>query len=165
MRELPIDGAPTDGNYRAFGLSRIDRDFRNWLEQAPQGVDRNAVIEVWEECLAAGEWKGPPVWLHSDLRGDNLIARNGELVAVIDWEGCTVGDPAADLLAAWWLFNHPDVRQEFRIASNAQRSEWMRGKGWALHMAIAAIPHYESSNPVFARQARSALSQILNDIA
>lgn len=165
MRELPTDGAPEGGNYRAFGLHRIDQDFRSWLDQAPQDVDRKAATEVWEACLATGEWRGPPTWLHSDLRGDNLIARNGELVAVIDWEGCTVGDPAADLLAAWWLFDPPDIRHEFRVASNAQEPEWMRAKGWALHMAIAAIPYYESSNPAFARQARSALSQILHDTA
>lgn len=163
MRTLPTDGAPEGGNYRAFGLHSVDRDFRSWLDQAPEDIDRRAVTGVWESCLAVDEWGGSPTWLHSDLRGDNLLSHNGKLVAVIDWEGCTVGDPAADLLAAWWLFDRPDSRQEFRVVSGADDPEWERAKGWALHMAIAAIPYYESSNPVFARQARMALSQILTD--
>lgn len=97
------------------------------------------MIGVWESCLSAGEWAGPPRWFHSDLRGDNLIAHEGKLVGVIDWEGCTVGDPSTDYLAAWWLFDG-DSRETFRSTCNAERSDWQRAKGWALHMAVVAIP-------------------------
>jgi aminoglycoside phosphotransferase (APT) family kinase protein len=102
------------------------------------------------------------MWFHSDLRGDNLIVHSGRLVAVIDWEGCTVADPSADYLAGWWLFDR-DSRETFRSASNADRSDWLRAKGWALHMAVAAIPYYADSNPVFVAQARNALDEILSD--
>lgn len=162
LRRAPTDEVPTGGNYRGFGLVRVDRDVRRWTDRLPADLDRRAILDEWESCLAVGEWDGPPTWLHSDLRGDNLIARSGDLVGVIDWEGCTVGDPSADYLAAWWLFDG-DTREVFRDESGAHPADWRRAKGWALHMAVAAIPYYETSNPDFAGQARTALGEILAD--
>ncbi len=162
LRRVPTDRAPEGGNYRAFGLAKVDQDMNQWVEQLPDDIDRKPIHDVWGGCLAAGEWNGPPTWLHSDLRGDNLIARDGALVAVIDWEGCTVGDPSADYLSAWWLFD-ADSRDVFRSAAKAETSDWMRAKGWALLMAVAAIPYYTDTNPAFAAQARTALAQILSD--
>lgn len=164
MRRVPIDGAPNQGSYRAQGLWRVDADFRRWVAQQPDDIDRGSLLDVWARCLDAGAWTGRPSWLHSDLRGDNLIARGGELLAVIDWEGCSVGDPSADLLAAWWLFDG-DSRETFRSASRARHPEWMRAKGWALLMAAAAIPYYERTNPAFVAQARAAIDEILADDA
>lgn len=164
LRRVPTDGAPEGGNYRAFGLAKADGDLRYWVDRLPDDIDRDAVLAVWEACLSAGEWIGPPTWLHSDLKGDNLIAHGGELIAVIDWEGCTVGDPSADYLAAWWLFDR-DSRETFRTASQAQTSDWLRGMGWALHMAVVAIPYYAHTNPVFVAQARAALGQIIQSDA
>lgn len=162
LRKVPTQGAPEGGNYRAFGLANADAAFRQWVERLPEDIDRPTVVAVWESCRSAGEWNGPETWLHSDLRGDNLIARGGQLVGVIDWEGCTVGDPSADYLPAWWLFGR-DSRETFRTMSKAQPSDWQRAKGWALHMAVVAIPYYADTNPMFVVQARSALNEILNE--
>jgi len=162
LRKVPTRGAPEDGNYRAFGLAKVDGDLRHWVQRLPGDIDRSAVLAVWESCLSVGEWQSPPTWLHSDLRGDNLIARNRRLVGVIDWEGCTVGDPSADYLPAWWLFDGAS-RETFRATSKAEHSDWLRAKGWALHMSVVAIPYYEDTNPMFVAQARSALNEILNE--
>ena len=162
LRTVPTDGAPDGGNYRAFGLARRDDDFRAWVERLPDDIDAGAALEVWDDCLQAGQYTDQPRWLHTDLRGDNLIARDGNVVAVIDWEGCTVGDPSADHLAAWWLFDG-DAREAFRLASGATDDAWRRAKGWALHMAVAAIPYYAKTNPSFADQAHHALDQLLRD--
>lgn len=162
LRTVPTEGAPEGGNYRGLGLRRMDGDFRGWAERLPSEIDRDAVATIWEDCLTIDEYSGKPQWLHTDLKGDNLIARDGQLAAVIDWEGCTVGDPSADLLAAWWLFDG-DSREAFRVAAGARHDEWVRAKGWALHMAVAAIPYYHDTNPAFAIHARLALDQILHD--
>lgn len=162
LREVSTVGAPSGGNYRAFGLSNVDSDFRNRTVELPDDIDRHAVSAVWESCVAVGDWGGPASWVHTDLRGDNLIAHNGRLVAVIDWEGCTVGDPSADLLAAWWLFAG-DSRETFRVVSSADKDTWFRAMGWALLMSVAAIPYYADTNPSFATRARWALDEILTD--
>lgn len=161
LRNVSTGGGPKGGSYRGFGLAGVDRDLRRWADQLPDDIDQCSVLRVWESCLAAEEWAGPPTWFHGDLRSGNLIARDGELVAVIDWEGCTVGDPSSDLLPAWWIFEG-ESRETFRTATQAEAADWSRGMGWALHMATAAIPYYEHSNPVFVNHARRALNEILN---
>lgn len=162
LRAVPIDAALAGGSYRAFGLRRKDDDFHRWVQRLPDDIDKRSLLAAWAESLDAGDHEGSGMWLHSDLRGDNLIARDGELVGVIDWEACSVGDPSADLLAAWWLFDH-DSRHTLRSVVGADDDEWLRARGWALHMAVAAIPYYSQSNPIFAAQARSALTEVLAD--
>jgi aminoglycoside phosphotransferase (APT) family kinase protein len=162
LREVSTANAPTGGNYRAFGLAGVDVDFRDWLAELPDDIDRFQVESVWDACVSVDEWALRPSWVHTDLRGDNLIARGGRLVAVIDWEGCTVGDPSADHLAAWWLFDG-DSRETFRTASGASKDTWFRAMGWALFMSVAAIPYYADTNPAFVGQAHRALDEIFND--
>ncbi len=164
IRGVATEGAPKTGNYRAFGLANVDAGFKTWVEQLPEDIDPRRVLDIWEVCLAVGDWEEQPSWLHSDLRGDNMIAREGQLAAVIDWEGCSVGDPSADHLAAWWLFGG-DSRETFRTASHADKRTWFRAMGWALHMSVAAIPYYRETNPAFVAQARRALLEIFEDHA
>jgi aminoglycoside phosphotransferase (APT) family kinase protein len=164
MRCVSTDGAPAGGSDRRLGLDHVDGDFRRWLARLPEDIDRATVLRIWNACLSVGEWDGPPMWLHGDLRGDNLLVRDGELAAVIDWEGCSVGDPSADLLAAWWLFD-ADSRDRFRSSTGVGDAEWMRARGWALFMAVAAIPYYADSHPSFSTQARAALGEVIADEA
>jgi aminoglycoside phosphotransferase (APT) family kinase protein len=162
LRDIPSDGAPPGGSYRGLGLAKVDADMRAWAGKLPDDLDRSAVLRTWEDCLAYGEWTGRPTWFHSDLRSANLIASHGDLVGVIDWESCSVGDPSSDLLPAWWLFDGGS-RETFRVATGAGKDEWHRAKGWALFMAVAAIPYYRTTNPVFVAHARKALAEILAD--
>lgn len=164
LREVSTANAPTGGNYRAFRLARVDADFRGWLAKLPDDIDRFRVESVWNTSVSVGEWGLRPSWVHTDLRGGNLIVRDGRLAAVIDWEGCTVGDPSADHLAAWWLFDG-DSRETFRTASGASKDTWSRAMGWALFMSVAAIPYYSETKPAFAGQARRALDEIISDHA
>jgi aminoglycoside phosphotransferase (APT) family kinase protein len=49
--------------------------------------------------------------VHGDFRLDNTVlhpARPGEIVAVLDWEMCTLGDPLADLGALLAYWSQPD---------------------------------------------------------
>lgn len=162
IRRTPTEGVDPGRNDRGLGLPAVDTDARRWIERLPVDIDPSAVAGTWEACVSAPQWSGPPTWFHGDLRQANLLARAGRLAAVIDWEGCSVGDPSCDLLAGWWVFD-AEAREVFRSTTRATEDEWLRGKGWALLMAVAAIPYYAGSNPRFAAQARHALSEILAD--
>jgi aminoglycoside phosphotransferase (APT) family kinase protein len=159
LRSVSTDGAPNDSN-RGRGLSMVDEETRSFLSEFPDDLNRDAALNVWESCLAAPDWQGPPTWFHGDLHSGNLLSRDGELFAVIDFEGCSAGDPASDLIAAWWLFDQTS-RNIFLSTIGSDEASLTRGMGWALHMSIAAIPYYQHTNPSFASLAHNALSQIL----
>ena len=161
LREVGTAGAP-DGSYRGHGLAGRDADAHRAIEQLPADFDQGALKRVWESCHSAPVWNGDPAWFHSDLHSGNLLARDGDLVAAIDFEGCSVGDPSSDLIAAWWLFDSSS-RITFREAINPDEPSWRRGKGWALFMAVAAIPYYGETNPGFTDMARQAIDEILSD--
>ena len=161
LRSVPTEAAPEGANHRGRGLSGVSDSFHHWLSRmAGEDFPHNDISTVWERCVLEGDWRGSPTWFHGDLQPGNLLARNGDLVAVIDWEGCSVGDPSSDLLAAWWLF-HGDSRETFRTVTHAGSTEWQRAKGWALFMAVAAIPYYSDTNSGFASAARRVLNEIL----
>ena len=159
MRAIGTSGAPSD-HYRGKGLGAVDADARRYVAMLPDDIDKCEVLDVWESCVAAPEWNGSPTWFHGDLHSGNLLARDGELVAVLDFEGCSIGDPASDLIAAWWLFDKSS-RDVFLGTIDPDKAELLRGKGWALYMCIAGIPYYLDTNPGFVTMACNALTQIL----
>lgn len=102
-------------------------------------VPRAARIgELWAEAVQLPGWNSVPLWLHGDLHPANLIARDGTLQAIIDFGDLTAGDPAADLAAAWLVFDAAG-RRSFRSALGTQYDGdpfvWLRARGWALCVA------------------------------
>jgi aminoglycoside phosphotransferase (APT) family kinase protein len=53
--------------------------------------------------------------LHGDPHPLNLVVRDGQLAAVIDFGDLCAGDPASDLSAAWIVIP-TDARDAFRDA-------------------------------------------------
>lgn len=90
------------------------------------------------------------------------MAINGRLSAVIDLGECGVGDPAVDTMAAWWLFEG-NSREEFQQAVQVDADTWNRGRGWALSIALVALPYYINTNLVLAEMSRTAINNVLGD--
>jgi aminoglycoside phosphotransferase (APT) family kinase protein len=84
------------------------------------------------------------------------------LTGVIDWAGAGVGDPACDLIIAWGLLPS-EARPAFRERLGVDDATWARGRGWALSLALIAIPYYQHTNPEFAATARQLLREVLAD--
>ena len=101
-------------------------------------------------------------WIHSDLLRPNLLVRDGRLCAVIDFGGIGVGDPAADVIAAWSVFGSPG-RARFRAALGVDDGTWNRARGFALHQAAMIIPYYRVTNPGFVALAKRTVEQVLLD--
>jgi aminoglycoside phosphotransferase (APT) family kinase protein len=90
-------------------------------------------------------WTGPPLWTHGDLLRGNLLLADGRLTAVIDWSLLGVGDPACDLIVAWSVLP-AEVRCVFRSVLGVDDATWLRGRGWALSVALIQLPYYKETN-------------------
>ncbi len=85
----------------------LARQLRRWYGQWSQGRTRElpAVDRVHDALLERIPEQGPATIVHGDYRLDNcMVDDRGEVVAVLDWEICTLGDPLADvgLLQVYW---------------------------------------------------------------
>ncbi len=161
LRQIdPVVGAPRGGRKP---LRELDAVTRSAIKSAQDIIDGSAAIAAWECALEAPEWKGTPVWIHADLLRPNLLVHDGRLCAVIDFGGIGVGDPAADVIAAWSVFGHTG-RGTFRSALDVDDGTWNRARGFAPHQAAMIIPYYSETNPGFVSLAKRTVEEILADI-
>jgi aminoglycoside phosphotransferase (APT) family kinase protein len=85
----------------------IARQLRRWYGQVSQQRTRDlpGIDRVHDALLGRVPEQGPATLVHGDYRLDNcMVDDRGEVVAVLDWEICTLGDPLADvgLLTVYW---------------------------------------------------------------
>jgi aminoglycoside phosphotransferase (APT) family kinase protein len=96
-------------DYEAAGLADfgrpdgyLERQVRRWGEQWERSKTRElaSVDEIARRLRAALPVSPPPTIVHGDYRLDNVMLANddpGRIVAVLDWEMATLGDPLSDL--------------------------------------------------------------------
>lgn len=106
------------------GLGRpegfVERQVRGWAERWERAKTRPVpAIDLLARWLAERiPPSPPPTLLHNDYKLDNVMldrADPGRLVAVLDWEMATVGDPLVDLgilLCYWPEAGDPPIRRE-----------------------------------------------------
>ncbi len=125
-------------------------------------VPRAGEVErAWQRALTTPPWAGPPLWLHGDLHPANILTRDGELAAVIDFGDLTAGDPATDLATAWLTFD-ASGRAAFIDQLDYDDDTWSRARGWALVMGSALVTA-SSDAPTMRRIGEHALAQVLDD--
>jgi len=104
-------------DWRALGLDRLDDPERGepaleqqltyyaeslaWAEQGTPHAGARAALEWLQAHRPASSSESVTItW--GDARLANQMFRDGEVVAVLDWEMVALGDPRIDL--GWWLF-------------------------------------------------------------
>src|SRR5512143_381389 len=103
-------------DYRAVGLEGLGkpegflrRQIDGWAQRYERAKTRDLPIvgEIVDWLRAEQPPSPPATLLHNDWRLDNIMvdsADPGRVVAVFDWDMCTLGDPLADLgtlLSSW----------------------------------------------------------------
>ena len=155
----PAGGPPSR---RGVPLLMQDDETRAAIESLRGIIDTKVITALWEECLKAPAWDKPPVWTHGDLLPANLLVNDGQLSAVIDFGMMGVGDPACDLIVAWSVLSS-NTRDVFRTALAVDDATWMRGRGWALSIALIILPYYHSTNPGLVAVANRMINEIIAD--
>ena len=85
----------------------LARQLKRWNGQFELAAQREVpeVTTAYERLLTAIPEQGAAAIVHGDYRLDNcMVDASGEVIAVLDWELCTLGDPLADLglLMVYW---------------------------------------------------------------
>jgi aminoglycoside phosphotransferase (APT) family kinase protein len=105
LQAVDLDAAGLSDFRRPESLA--GRQLRRWTRQweASKTRDLPVVDEVAAELAARLPDERASVLVHGDYRLDNaVLAPDGRVRAVLDWELCSVGDPLADvgLMIAYW---------------------------------------------------------------
>ena len=132
LRALHVPSPPDapDNPYRGVPLSNRTASFEQAAADLSGVVDVTAIRRIWDRGLAAAR-HAVPVWVHGDPHPGNLLVDRGELVAVIDFNDLTYGDPATDLAGAWLLLE-PDDADALLAAYGAPDEDLVaRARGWA----------------------------------
>jgi aminoglycoside phosphotransferase (APT) family kinase protein len=101
--DLAAVGLDTLGKHEGYIARQLKRWYGQWNSQKTR--DLPAVDRVHDELMKRIPEQGPATLVHGDYRLDNCMVNDaGDVVAVLDWEICTLGDPLADLglLMVYW---------------------------------------------------------------
>lgn len=159
LQQIDPAGGPPSGR---GPLAMRDADTRAAIARLDGMLDTDAATAAWGASLQAPTWDAAPVWTHGDLLPTNLLVEHGQLSAVIDFGCVGVGDPAYDLLCAWSVLS-AETRAVFRSALTVDEATWVRGRGFALSVALIQLPYYRNTNPVLAANARHVIHEVLVD--
>lgn len=159
-----VDATSAPRSYRGESLAARDAGTRRSIAELSTVVDTGAVTAVWESALSAPAPAGPPVWIHADLQPGNLLVdrTHDRLAAVIDFACAGLGDPAVDLIVAWYVLP-AEVRRIFRLALGDDDATWARGRGWALSIALAELAHYRGRDARMTENAQHVVREVLGE--
>ena len=153
----------------------VARQLRRWKTQVDDArVREQPVLDEVHTALASTvpPDSGPPGLVHGDYRFDNtVLGPDGSVVAVLDWELATLGDPVADVAwsCCYWSDPGDDVRfiddsptldPAFpRRAEVVARYAAAGGRDWSALPWLEAFSHWKMGcivEGVYARRLRGA---------
>ena len=137
LARVDATGGPEPGQHNFFRggpLATYEGETRRAIAALGSEVPTAEVERVWADAMATS-WDREPVWFHGDVAATNLLVRDGQLSAVLDFGSSGVGDPACDVVIAWTFLSGPS-RDRFRAQLDVDAATWSRGRGWALWKAL-----------------------------
>ncbi|MGW1676122.1 aminoglycoside phosphotransferase family protein [Saccharopolyspora sp. NPDC002376] len=170
LHGVDLMGATRAGDlswYRGGDLGSCDQWISRCLEDcrrvAGSELDVDVLEQLWRAALKLPERSGSHVWLHGDLKPTNLLVQDGQLHAVIDFGGLSVGFPGAEHATVWDL--PPLARRTYWDALNIDDVTWIRARAWAIAVGVSGISYYWHTFPTFVTECRTRLQAILVDAA
>lgn len=147
--------------YRGGTLRTYDGEANRGLTALDGRIDVELAGEIWK-CALDARWDGVERWFHGDIAQGNLLLNGGQLVAVIDFGTCGVGDPSCDLAVAWMLLTG-DGRRAFRERLSVDDATWARGRGWALWKTLVNYANALDDGEAATASSRRILDEIFSE--
>ena len=127
-------------------LSRREGKYTGLLSKLPAQVD-DSLDEGRIRDVLEGVWPLPrrntPVLLHGDFWPGNVLWKDGQLVAVVDWEDAVLGDPLADVansrLEILWAFGIEAMQSFTRQYRSMAAIDFRDLPYWDLYSALWSI--------------------------
>ena len=102
------------------------------------------------------------MWIHGDLSVGNILVKENQLVAIIDFGAMGIGDPACDLVIAWTFLKN-ESRKNFKAHLALDADTWSRARGWSLWKALITLASFEDKTCLEALKQQHVISEILGD--
>jgi aminoglycoside phosphotransferase (APT) family kinase protein len=131
--------------------SYVERQLSRWQRQWESTKDSDVpeMTELHRRLSEAVPQQGPATIVHGDYRLDNCIVdEDGNVIAVLDWELCTLGDPMADLgfMFVYWA----EANDSFMVIDGTAtalegfptRAELLAGYENLTHRDVSQIGYY-----------------------
>lgn len=151
-------------DYKAVGLATlgkpdgfVERQITNWLKRWDRAkiMEIPLLDEVGRWLLAHLPSSQTPTLLHNDYKLDNAMVDPNDIariIALFDWDQCTLGDPLVDLgllLNYWTQADDTPGRQSFAQAPTTlpgfyTRAELVERYAQQSGRDVSAIPFYET---------------------
>ena len=139
---LPVGTYPAVDDTVGWHLDHVER-FLTWAEDGtPHRTARQALAVLRAE--RPPEPPEGPCLCWGDARLSNLIYRDFEVAAVLDWEMSGIGDPLLDL--GWWVFADWALTEGSgctRLPGFASKDETAARWSTATGRSAEALDHYE----------------------
>lgn len=164
LHKINTLGAPEAGPhnfYRGGDLAVYDNETEQAIKKLLNKINTSAAMNVWQKALSS-KWTNKPVWIHGDLSSGNILIKDKQLTAVIDFGGMGVGDPACDLVMAWTFFKNKS-REAFKANLSLDTDTWDRAKGWALWKALITLAELQDKNGIEAIKQKQIIDDIINE--
>ncbi|MEZ0112785.1 aminoglycoside phosphotransferase (APT) family kinase protein [Catenulispora sp. EB89] len=147
----------------------LAEQFPQWADLAIRRVEStgtdNAMFRLGGElCVRLPRIDGAVDSLRREQRWLPRLAARVPLAVPVALAVGELGDPAVDLLPAWNLFEG-EARAAFRAALGVDDDTWERGRGWALSIALVALPYYTrlGTNPRIVADSWHDIDALLKD--
>jgi len=144
--DLKAAGLDNLGKHEDYVARQMKRWYGQWNQQKTRELA--AIDEAYEILSTRIPAQGPATIVHGDYRLDNcMVDKDGNVIAVLDWEICTLGDPLADvgLLQVYWTGPN-DSQSAWAVTGTTAAGFWDRA---ALLTRYAEVTGRDLSNVDF----------------
>lgn len=161
--------APTDAPENAFRGPPLSSRAESVAERIERLKEKTNAITpalkgLWQEALAAPV-DIDPTWVHGDLHARNVLVREGQITAIIDWGDMTAADRAVDLASIWMLLGDKNARATaIDAVTPTTPATWIRARGRAMFFGVFLLDSGLFDNPRHAEMGRRTLQRLAEDL-